>query len=113
MRPLIEEGYVYLAKPPLYKIFNEKRIEYAYSDRELEQVKKKLGAGFQVQRYKGLGEMDASQLWDTTMNPDSRTLCRVTIDDAVMANKLITILMGNKTEPRRKYIMDHINMEVL
>lgn len=114
MRPLIEEGYVYLAKPPLYKIFNEKKTEYAYSDREMEQVKKRLGAGFSVQRYKGLGEMDASQLWDTTMNPDTRTLCRVAIEDAVLANKLITVLMGNKTEPRRRYIMDHLdNMEVL
>ena len=108
MRPLIANGHLYLAQPPLYKVYKKvkgKEIsEYAYSDEELEKVKKKIGKGALIQRYKGLGEMNPDQLWETTLNPETRTLLQVTIDDAAKAEKMVSLLMGDVVEPRRKYM---------
>ncbi|MGN5651697.1 DNA topoisomerase IV subunit B [Bacillus sp. Brlt_9] len=108
MKPLIEAGKVFIALPPLYKVSKGKGksevIEYAWSDDELDGVTKKVGKGYMLQRYKGLGEMNADQLWETTMNPETRTLIRVKIDDAARAERRVTTLMGDKVEPRRKWI---------
>ncbi|MBE5106291.1 DNA topoisomerase IV subunit B [Bacillus thuringiensis] len=108
MKPLIEAGKVFIALPPLYKVSKGKGksevIEYAWSDEELDGVTKKVGRGYMLQRYKGLGEMNADQLWETTMNPETRTLIRVKIDDAARAERRVTTLMGDKVEPRRKWI---------
>ncbi|MES5927852.1 DNA topoisomerase IV subunit B [Bacillus cereus group sp. MG9] len=108
MKPLIEAGKVFIALPPLYKVSKGKGksevIEYAWSDEELGGVTKKVGKGYMLQRYKGLGEMNADQLWETTMNPETRTLIRVKIDDASRAERRVTTLMGDKVEPRRKWI---------
>ncbi|PEQ06281.1 DNA topoisomerase IV subunit B [Bacillus toyonensis] len=108
MKPLIEAGKVFIALPPLYKVSKGKGksevIEYAWSDEELDGVTKKIGKGYMLQRYKGLGEMNADQLWETTMNPETRTLIRVKIDDAARAERRVTTLMGDKVEPRRKWI---------
>ncbi|WAA10909.1 DNA topoisomerase IV subunit B [Fervidibacillus albus] len=113
MRPLIEAGKVYIALPPLYKITKgtgkNENIQYAWTDDELKNVTKKMGRGYSVQRYKGLGEMNADQLWETTMNPDTRTLIRVRIDDAARAEKRVTTLMGDKVEPRRKWIERNVD----
>jgi topoisomerase-4 subunit B len=108
MRALIANGHLYLAQPPLYKVYkNTKDGElqiYAYSDSELEKAKRKVGKGALIQRYKGLGEMNPEQLWDTTLNPESRTLYQVTIDDAAKAERMISLLMGDVVEPRKKYM---------
>ncbi|MEW4150086.1 DNA topoisomerase IV subunit B [Bacillus cereus] len=108
MKPLIEAGKVFIALPPLYKVSKGKGksevIEYAWSDDELDEVTKKVGKGYMLQRYKGLGEMNADQLWETTMNPETRTLIRVKIDDVARAERRVTTLMGDKVEPRRKWI---------
>ncbi|WP_419893079.1 DNA topoisomerase IV subunit B [Macrococcoides caseolyticum] len=112
MRPLIEAGKVYIALPPLYKVSKGKGknevIEYAWTDDELKEVQKKVGKGFILQRYKGLGEMNADQLWDTTMNPDTRTLIRVEIDDELRSAKRVSTLMGDKVEPRRDWIEQNV-----
>lgn len=109
MKDLIAEGHVYIGLPPLYKIAKKDKVEYVYSDEELEALKPQFGRGAEVQRYKGLGEMNADQLWDTTMNPEKRTLVRVTIEDATEAEKLVSTLMGDMVELRKAYIVEHAN----
>ena len=104
MRPLIEFGYVYIAVPPLYLLRKAKQREYAYTEREKDRILGELGSGVVIQRYKGLGEMNPEQLWETTMNPETRTILQVTIEDAVYADELFTTLMGEKVEPRREFI---------
>lgn len=106
-RDLITYGHIYIGQPPLYKISKGQKVKYAYNDHELKQCSKELGAGYSVQRYKGLGEMNPEQLWETTLNPEQRTLIQVTVDDAAEADSIITILMGDKSEPRRDYISEH------
>lgn len=112
MRPLIEAGKVYIALPPLYKVSKgtgrKEIVEYAWTEKELDETIKKVGRGYILQRYKGLGEMNADQLWETTMNPETRTLIRVRIDDAARAERRVTTLMGDKVEPRRQWIENHV-----
>ncbi|ALS38068.1 topoisomerase-4 subunit B [Enterococcus rotai] len=112
MKPLIEAGKIYIALPPLYKVskgVGKKAVtEYAWTDEELANVTEQVGKGYMLQRYKGLGEMNADQLWETTMDPETRTLIRVRIDDAAQAERRVTTLMGDKVEPRRKWIERHV-----
>ena len=108
MKPLIEEGYVYIANPPLYKVYNKTKFEYAYNDKDLERAKKKIGKNYLIQRYKGLGEMDPDQLYDTTMCPKNRVLTKVTLDDAASADSLLSITMGSEVTPRRNYLDKHL-----
>ena len=105
MRPLVEEGHVYLAQPPLYRITKGKRHYYAFSDQQRDQIMAELAGGYEIQRYKRLGEMDSEQLWETTMNPETRTMRRVEVEDAIEADEVFTVLMGDKVEPRRDFIM--------
>jgi topoisomerase-4 subunit B len=112
MRPMIEAGKIYIALPPLYKlqkgVGKKTKIEYAWTNEELDEVQKTFGKGASLQRFKGLGEMNADQLWETTMDPDTRTLVRVRIEDAQLAERRVTTLMGDKVEPRRKWIEDNV-----
>lgn len=107
MKPVIEGGYVYIAQPPLYKVQKGKKIAYAYKEQEMDQLREEFKDGYKVQRYKGLGEMDAEQLWETTMDPHHRLLKRVTIDDAMEADSVFDMLMGEDVEPRREYIQEN------
>ncbi len=111
MRELVNNGHVYIGLPPLYKVEKKNQIEYVYSDRELPSVLKKFGKGYTIQRYKGLGEMNADQLWETTMDPEKRTLVRVGVDDIANAEKLITTLMGNDIEARKKYLAEYVDFD--
>ncbi|WP_040228617.1 DNA topoisomerase IV subunit B [Bhargavaea cecembensis] len=113
MKPLIEAGKVYIALPPLFKVSKgagkKEKIEYAWTEAELDGAIQKIGKGYMLQRYKGLGEMNADQLWETTMNPESRTLIRVTIEDGAKSERRVTTLMGDKVDPRRKWIEDNVD----
>ena len=109
MKPLIENGYVYAAVPPLYKLVRGKNSRVAFSDEERDKISAEMrgdnpNAKVEISRFKGLGEMDAHELWDTTMDPEKRTLKRIKLDDAVKADEIFTILMGEKVEPRKDYI---------
>ncbi len=109
MRPLVNAGYVYIGMPPLYKVYKGDKVEYAYDDKELNQKIEKIGKGYQLQRYKGLGEMSAEQLWETTMNPATRNLIQVTVEDAAKAERMITTLMGDKVEGRKEFLARYAN----
>jgi DNA gyrase subunit B len=115
-RPVVDRGYIYIAQPPLYKVENKKQVKYIFNDKELEAYTKEHGKDIQISRFKGLGEMMPRQLWDTTMNPATRSLLKVTVDDAAEADRIFTILMGDKVEPRRefidKYALDVRNLDV-
>ncbi len=116
MRPLIEHGHVYMAMPPLYRVYKGKKQVYAYTEEEMAQAVAELGQGANVSRYKGLGEMNPQQLWETTMDPANRIMKKVTIEDGMIADQLFTILMGEDVEPRREFIVEHahevINLDV-
>ena len=107
MKELVTGGHVYIGMPPLYKVQKGSKVLYAYDDKELSKCIKEAGKGYTLQRYKGLGEMNPEQLWATTMDPSQRKLMQVTIEDAALADRRITILMGDKVEPRRDYIIEN------
>ena len=109
MRDLVNAGYVYIGMPPLYKVFKKDTVEYAYDDSELDEKIKKVGKGYSLQRYKGLGEMSADQLWDTTMNPATRNLIQVTIENAAAAADVIDMLMGDKVDGRKEFLNKNAN----
>ena len=116
MKPLIEAGHVYIAMPPLYRVYKGKKQIYAYNDDEMTAAMAELGQGANVSRYKGLGEMNPQQLWETTMNPETRIMKKVTIEDGMIADQLFSVLMGDDVEPRREYIIEHahevVNLDV-
>jgi DNA gyrase subunit B len=107
MKELVTEGHVYIGLSPLYKVQRDTKREYCYNDEELRAATKSMGKGYTIQRYKGLGEMNPEQLWETTMNPEGRTLVRVTIEDAADVEHLVTVLMGDKVQSRKEYIFEN------
>ena len=115
MPELIKQGYVYLAQPPLYKVEKNKKVWYAYSDEELNNILTEIGRdqNNKIQRYKGLGEMDAEQLWETTLNPQTRVMKRVEIEDGRMASDVTAMLMGTDVPPRKAFIYEHANDAIL
>jgi DNA gyrase subunit B len=104
MRPLIDGGHVYIAQPPLFKLAKGQQVKYAYNEAELATMSAEMGQGTKISRYKGLGEMNPEQLWETTMNPENRVIVQISIEDAERADETFTILMGDKVEPRRQFI---------
>jgi DNA gyrase subunit B len=106
-KPMIEKGYLYIAQPPLYKVKKGKAVRYAYTDDELQQVLQEIGEKADISRYKGLGEMNPDQLWETTMDPEKRTLKQVTIEDAMVADELFAVLMGSEVQPRKEFIVQY------
>ena len=109
MKPLIEAGKLYIAMPPLYKLFSGKTFYYAWTDEERKEILSKSKLKLETQRYKGLGEMDPEQLWETTMDPDKRSLVKVNIIDAALAEKRVSVLMGDNVEPRKEWIEENVN----
>lgn len=107
MQPLIEEGHLYIAQPPLYKIAHRNKVRYAYTEDEKDKVIREIGERASLSRYKGLGEMNPQQLWETTMDPDERTLLLVTIEDAAEADRTFDMLMGAAVPPRKRFIQTH------
>jgi DNA gyrase subunit B len=115
MRPLVEQGHIYIAQPPLYKVKKGKEEHYVYNDRDLQRLMSeknwnKEDGNISIQRFKGLGEMNPDQLWETTMNPETRTIIKIQVDDPVVSDEIFTILMGEKVEPRKEFIQKHARM---
>ena len=109
MKELIAQGHVYIGMPPLYRISKKGQTEYVYSDEEMEEVKKQMGGKVEIQRYKGLGEMNAEQLWQTTLDPKNRKMIQVSIEEAAEAEMLVSTLMGDAVDLRKAYIVEHAN----
>jgi topoisomerase-4 subunit B len=113
MKPLLKEGMIYMAVPPLYRVskqVNKKLVfEYAYDDQSLEAAKEKIGPGYKITRYKGLGEMNSDQLWETTLNPESRTLIRISVNDPLLVEMRVRVLMGKDASVRRKWIEENVD----